>query len=213
MDGRQAQAVGGDLMELFPVLADAAAGAAHGEGGTDNDGIADHIGEVQRIVQVFHHLGGNDRLVQLFHGILEELPVLGAVDGLRLAGQQTHAAAVQETVAGQLHREVQTHLAAQVGQDGIGLFLLDDALDHFRRQRLDVDMIGNIGVGHDGGRVGVDEDRLHALRLEGAAGLGAGIVKLCRLTNDDRAGSDDQHLFDPRVFRHCRLLLSLPACG
>ena len=200
-------------MQLFAVLADAAAGAAHGEGRADNDRITDHFGKIQGIVQVLNHLGGDDGLVQLLHGIFEELTVLGTVDGLRLAGQQTDAAAVQEAVAGQFHRKVQAHLAAQVGQDGIRLFLFDDALYDFRRQRFDIHMIGNIGVGHDGGRVGVDEHRLDTLGFEGAAGLRAGIVKLCRLTDDDGAGTNDQHLFDTGVFRHRCLLLSLPAYG
>ena len=34
--------------------------------------------------------------------------------------------------------------------------------------------------------------------LQGAAGLGAGVVKLGRLTDDDGAGADDQNLFDTR---------------
>ena len=60
--------------------------------------------------------------MQLLHRVLEELAVLGTVNRVGLAGQQADAAAVQETAAGQLHREVQAHLAAQVGQDSVGLF-------------------------------------------------------------------------------------------
>ena len=140
--------------------------------------------------------------MQLFHRVLEQLAVLGTVDRVRLAGQQADAAAVEETAAGQLHREVQAHLAAQIGQDGIGLFLFDDALNDLGGQRLNVNMIGNVRVGHDGGGVGVDEDRLDTLRFQGAAGLRAGVVKLRRLTDDDGAGANDQHLFDTRVLRH-----------
>ena len=142
--------------------------------------------------------------MQLLHCVLKELAVLGTVDRVRLAGQQADAAAVKETATGQLHREVQTHLAAQVGQD---------ALNDLGGQRFDVNMIGNVRVGHDGGGVGVDEDGLDALGFQRAAGLSAGVVKLRRLTDDDGAGTDDQYLFDTRVFRHCRSLLSQPACG
>ena len=140
--------------------------------------------------------------MQLLHGVLEELAVLGAVDGLRLAGQQTDAAAVQKAVAGQFHGEVQAHLPAQVGQDGVGFFFFDDALHHLGGKRLDIHVVGDVGVGHDGGGVGVDQHRLHALAFQRAAGLGAGIIELRRLPDDDGAGTDDQHLFDPRVFRH-----------
>ena len=129
MDGRQAQTVCGDLVQLLAVLADAAAGAAHREGRADDDGIADDLGKIQRIVQILNDLRGDDGLVQLLHRVLKELAVLGTVDRVRLAGQQADAAAIEETAAGQLHREVQAHLAAQVRQDGVGLFLLDDALN------------------------------------------------------------------------------------
>ena len=151
--------------------------------------------------------------MQLFHRVLEQLAVLGAVDGIGLAGQQAHAAAVQKAVAGQFHAEVQAHLAAQVGQDGIGLFLLDDALDDLGGQGLDIDMIGNVGVGHNSSGVRVDQHGLDALGFQGTAGLGAGVVKLGCLADDDGAGTDDQHLFNTRVLRHRRSLLSLPACG
>ena len=213
VNGGKTQAVRGDLMQFFPVLADAAAGAAHGKGGAHDDGVADDLGKVQRVVQVLYDLGGDDGLVQLFHRILEQLAVLGAVDGIGLAGQQAHAAAVQKAVAGQFHAEVQAHLAAQVGQDGIGLFLFDDAFHDLGGQRLDIDMIGNVGVGHDGSGVRVDQHGLDPLGFQGTAGLGAGIVKLRRLADDDGAGTDDQHLFDTRVLRHRRSLLSLPAYG
>ena len=55
-------------------------------------------------------------------------------------------------------------------------------------------MVGHGLICHDGGGVGVDEDDLNPLLLEGAAGLGAGVVKLGRLTDDDGAGADDQYL-------------------
>ena len=69
-------------------------------------------------------------------------------------------------------------LTAEVGQDGIGLFFFDDALDHLRRQRLDVDVVSDVGVGHNGGGVGVDKNRFHTLGFQGAAGLRAGVVEL-----------------------------------
>ena len=66
-------------------------------------------------------------------------------------------------------------------------------LDHLDGQRLDVDDVGHAVVGHDRGRIGVDQDRLDALLAQRAAGLGAGVVELGRLADDDRAGADDQH--------------------
>ena len=59
-------------------------------------------------------------------------------------------------------------------------------------ERLEVDGVGDVGVGHDRGRVGVDEDRPDALGAERAAGLRAGVVELGGLADDDGPGADDQ---------------------
>ena len=112
MDRGQAQTVCGNFVQLLAVLADAAAGAAHREGGADDDRVADDLGKVQRVVQILNDLRGDDGLVQLFHRVLEQLAVLGTVNRVGLAGQQADAAAVQKSAAGQLHRQVQAHLAA-----------------------------------------------------------------------------------------------------
>ena len=189
-------------MQLFRVFADTAAGTAHGESRAHNNGIADNIGKRHGGIQVLHHLGGNAGLVQLFHGILKQLAVLGTVNGVRLAGQQAHAAAVQKAAAGQFHGKVQAHLAAQIGQNGVRLFLFNNAFHNFGGQRLNINMIRNIRVRHDGGRVGVDQHGLNTLGFQSTAGLRAGVVKLGSLTDDDRAGTDNQHLFDSRIFRH-----------
>ena len=202
MDRGEAQAVGADLVQLLLVLADAAAGAAHGEGRAHDDRVADLVGEGQGVLQGVDHLAGDAGLAQLLHGVLEELSVLGPVDGLGAAAQQPHAGLFQIAAAGQLHGQVQAGLAAQVGQDGVRLLPLDDPLHHPGHQRLHIHPVGDVRVGHDGGGVGVDQHHLDALALEGAAGLGAGVVELGRLTDDDGAGADHQHLFDGIVLRH-----------
>ena len=140
--------------------------------------------------------------MQLFHGLLEQFAVLGPVDGLGLAGQQADAGAVQIAGAGQLHGQIQAHLAAEVRQHRVRLFDVQNALHDFQRHGLDVNMVGHIRVGHDGCGVGVQQNGLDALCLQGAAGLRAGVVELRSLTNDDGAGANDQHLLDSRVLRH-----------
>ncbi len=86
----------------------------------------------------------------------------------------------------------------------LDFFLLadDDFLDAFRRDRLDVGAVGELRVGHDGGRVGVDEHDAVAFLLERLAGLRAGIIKLARLADDDRAGADDEDAVDVSALGH-----------
>ena len=110
------------------------------------------------------------------------------------------------------HGGVEGGLAAERGQqdelarpaDALHLldFAGDDFLDALGRDRLDVGAVGELRVGHDGGRVGVDQDDAVAFFPEGFAGLRAGIIELARLADDDRAGADDQDRMDVGALRH-----------
>jgi hypothetical protein len=61
-----------------------------------------------------------------------------------------------------------------------------------RRERLDVGRIGHLRVGHDRRRVRVDQHDAVPLLAQRLAGLGAGVVELAGLADDDRPGADDQ---------------------
>ena len=56
--------------------------------------------------------------------------------------------------------------------------------------------MGHIGIGHDGRRIGVDEDDLVALVFERLACLGSGVVELAGLANDDGSGAEDHDFLD-----------------
>ena len=191
-----------DDAQLFCVLGRAAAGAAQGEGGTDNDGITDAVRHGQGILHSLGDVGGNDRLADLRHGFLEELPVLGPGNGLGVSAQQADALGLQEALLVQLHGQGQARLAAQARQDGVRLFLFDDALDGLHRQGLQVDLIRHGLVGHDGGGVGIAQHHVDAGLLQHPAGLGAGIVEFSGLADDDGAGADDQDFLDGSIERH-----------
>ena len=89
------------------------------------------------------------------------------------------------------HGQVEGGLAAQGGQQGVGPLALDDRGEHLGVERLDVGGVGEVGVGHDRRRVGVDQDDPVALLAQHPAGLGARVVELARLADDDRARPDD----------------------
>ena len=103
---------------------------------------------------------------------------------------------------GQFRGEVQPGLAAQVGQEGIGPFFLDDLVHGLEIQGFDIGHIGHSRIGHDGGRIGVDQDDFITELSQGLAGLGAGIVEFTGLADDDRAGTDNHHLVDILTFGH-----------
>ena len=81
-------------------------------------------------------------------------------------------------------------------------FLLDDLGDDLRRDRLDIGRIGQFRIGHDGGRIGIDQDDAVALVLQRLHRLGAGIVEFAGLADHDGTGADDQDGGDVGSFGH-----------
>src|SRR4029077_1535344 len=78
----------------------------------------------------------------------------------------------------------------------------DDELHVLRRHRLDVRAVGELRIGHDGRRIGVDEDDLEPFFLERLRRLRPRIVELGALPDYDRAGANDQDAVDVGALRH-----------
>ena len=94
----------------------------------------------------------------------------------------------------------------RVGSSASGRSFSMIFVDELGRDRLDVGGVGELRVGHDRRRVGVDEDDPQALVLEHPAGLRAGVVELRGLADDDRAGADHQDVL--QVARACGISLA-----
>ena len=93
-------------------------------------------------------------------------------------------------------------MAAHRGQNRVRFFPLEDELDHFRRDRLDVGAISKLRIGHDRGRVRIHEHDLVAFFAQRLAGLHARVIKLAALPDDDRAGTDEEDFVKLIVPRH-----------
>ena len=143
MDPGQVQAPVGDLLQAGLVIGDAAAGAAQGVGGADDDGIADLAREGHRVLHGVDHLGGDAGLADGLHAVLEALAVLRLVDGGGAGAQQAHPVLGQGAVLIQGHGQVQAGLAAHVGQQGVGPLLLDDLGHRGEVHGLDVHVVGD----------------------------------------------------------------------
>src|SRR5207253_5554815 len=124
--------------------------------------------------------------------LLERLAVLSMLDRRKGRAQETHAIAFEDTRFGELHREVEAGLPAKRREQAARAFLLDDPLKHVDGERLEVRDVGHAGVGHDRRGIRVHEDGLDALLPQRAAGLGARVVELRGLADEDRAAPDDQ---------------------
>ncbi len=89
-----------------------------------------------------------------------------------------------------------------VGRTASGFSMADDLADRGGRERLEVDLVRRHRVGHDRGRVRVDEHHAVAFVAERAGGLRAGVVELARLPDHDGAGADEQDRLDVGATGH-----------
>ena len=138
----------------------------------------------------------------LAHDFLESLAVFRLVDRFGRGADQLHAVAAQNAVVRQVHRAVERGLAAHRREDRIGALLFDDARHRLPGDRFNVGRIRRLRIGHDRRRVGVDENRAVALFAQHPAGLHARVVEFARLTDDDRAGADDENGLNVCTLRH-----------
>jgi hypothetical protein len=89
--------------------------------------------------------------------LLEQLPVLAAADRVDVRADQLDAVLVQHAGLVQRDGRVERGLAAERGEQRVGTLAGDDLLDELGRDRLDVRGVGELRVGHDRRRVGVDQ--------------------------------------------------------
>src|SRR5699024_1558943 len=134
--------------------------------------------------------------------LLEGLTVLRGVDGGDRRADELDVVLGQHPGLVQRDRRVEGRLPAEGGQQRVGALLGDDRRDDLGGDRLDVGGVGDLRVGHDRRRVGVDEDDAQALLAQHPAGLGAGVVELGGLPDDDRPGADDENGTQVGTTRH-----------
>ena len=126
------------------------------------------------------------------HGLAELEAVLGLLDRLGVGTDHLHAIFVERTVLEERERGVERGLAAHRRKHRVGPLLLDDRGDIFGGDRLDIGGVGHLGIGHDRRRVRVHQHDPVAFGLERLGRLGARIIELGRLADDDRPCADDQ---------------------
>ena len=151
------------------------------------------------------------------HGLTEAVAVFGFVDGVGTGADHLDAQPVQRAVAMQREGGVQRRLAAHGRQQRhslarmLGALALDHLGDDLGRDRLDIGGVGQFRIGHDRRRIGIHQDDPVSFGTQRLAGLGAGIVEFASLTDNDRAGSDDQDGVDVGAFGHQFLQMVLRA--
>ncbi|CAM4383312.1 hypothetical protein DEMA109039_16660 [Deinococcus marmoris] len=190
-DGAVAQAALGDAQEFLVGVRDAATRAAEGEGGANHDGEAQFLLVLGGLFHAVNHLALGRFNADLLHGGLKQFAVLALVDGLHPCADQLHAVLFQRAALVQLHRQVQRGLAAQRGEQGVGLLLDDHLLHKFGCQRLQIRRVGQIGIGHDGRRIAVDQHHPVAFLFQRFERLRSRIVELGSLPDLNGAAAEN----------------------
>ncbi len=132
-----------DGLEFLAVVGDAATAAAHREGRTDDDRIADAALNCQRLFQAACDLRARHFQADLAHGVTKALAILGHVDGLARGRDHLDVELLEHAFAHQIERGVQCRLPSHGGKQRIGPFGLNDP-----RQSAPVDRLDVNGVGH-----------------------------------------------------------------
>ncbi len=130
----------------------------------------------------------------LGQGPVEELPVLGLLDGLHRRPEHPRPGAGEGPGPPQGETAVEGGLAAERHDDAVRPLPLDDPVDEIRRHGQEVDAVGQRFGGLDGRDVRVDEDDLEALLLEGLDGLAPGVVEFSGLADLQGAAPEDEDL-------------------
>ena len=202
--GRRIEAARNDRLELLAVVGDAAARAAERERGSDYAGEPKRPLDGERLLERVRDRSTRRFEPDLAHGIAEELTILGHIDRFARGADELDAILLEHALTHEIERRVERGLAAHRRQHRIRALLLDDARHGAPVDRLDVGGIGHAGVGHDRGRVRVDQDDAVAFLAQCLAGLCTGVVELAGLTDDDRTRADDQDAVDVCSLGHGR---------
>ena len=180
--GAVLQALAHNALQVLGVVGQAGAEAAHGEGGAHHHGVAQVLGGREGLVHGVDDVAAGRFGAAALNDALELFAVFAELDRGNVGADQLNVVLGQHAVLVQRDGRVQGRLPAQCGQDGVGAFLGDDLLNDLGGDRLNVGGVGKLGVGHDGGRVGVDQDDPQALLLQARAGPG------CRSSQTRRPG-------------------------
>ena len=157
-------------------------------GGPHQHGVGDLVGDGQGLLDGGGGVVGGLLEVQLGQHLLEELPVLGPVDGVGRGPDDADPGLAQG------HRQVQGGLAAELEDQALGLFRGHDVEHVFPGQGLEIELVRGVVVGGHGFGVGVDHDGLHPNLLQGEGGLAAAVVELDALADAVGAAAQDHDL-------------------
>ena len=136
------------------------------------------------------------------HGRAEFIAIFGFMDYIAVGANHFDAVFFEHAHLVKTERGVERSLATKRWQNRIRPFFFNHSRHEFGRNRLDISRIGQLRVGHDGRRIGINQNQTVALFSQSLNRLRAGIIELTGLPNDDGAGTDDEDGLEVCAARH-----------
>src|SRR5208283_3098746 len=126
--------------------------------------------KIKPVAQVVDESGARHLETDADHRVFEEQTVFGLLDGFKLGANQLDVIPLQNAGVGKIDGEIQCCLSADCWQKSelprVRLarkhlrFNADNLFHVVVVQRLDVGAVGQLGIGHDGGRIRVHQHHL-----------------------------------------------------
>src|SRR5208282_2470866 len=184
--GRRSQAPGDLGAVVAGIARDRSARAAKRARGANYQRQSQAAADSLRVVLRVHDRRGRNFQPDVQHRLFEQVAVLGLFYRVQLRADQLDLEAFEHARFGQLDRKVERGLAAYRRQQGVGTFALDYFGNHAGGHRLDIGPVGQIRIGHDRRRIGVDQDDLQTFLAQRLQSLSARVVELAGLADHDR---------------------------
>ena len=134
-------------------------------------------------------MSGRSRDLALFQDLIEQFTVLGCIDIFSCGSQDRNT---------HLHQglsQLDRGLSAELNDSSVRFLDANNALDIFRGQRLEIQLICDIEVGTYGLRVVVYNNSLVSFFFKRPGAVHGTEVELDTLANADRAGAENQNFF------------------
>ena len=202
MRRRQLQSVRGNLFKFIAIIGNAAARTAEGKRRADDDRKTQLCLCRARLLHRMHRKRLGAGKSYLAHRLLEQVAVFRRLNRLHRRANQLDAVALQHAVFGQIQRAVQRRLPAHRRQNRVRALPGNNFLHRIPLNRLNISSVRHLRVGHNRRRIRIDENDAQPLATQRLARLRPRIIKLARLTDDNRPRANNQYRIQITTFGH-----------
>ena len=181
-------------VELPLIVAESTAQSAKSVCGTHNDGISQCRSGTAGILGILHSLTLNRLYVDFIEPLHEEFAVFGINNRLYRGAEYLHIILCQHPLFIECHAAVQGRLSSERQHNAIRTLFGDDFFHEIGCHGEKVNLVSHSLGGLYRGNIGINQNGLDSLFLQGFEGLRTGVVKFTSLANLQCARAQEQHL-------------------